>query len=193
MEQDHPSPGPLRLILPAPVVGDPSRLPYTAKFERFGMPFAGTDCMHFVWQVPATEQQERFMTGHRRFPAGSQPAWFSDDGAARRRGCIRAVPAASQEPQVLNYLSWPGNSDPYLVADFEKENNCKIQIKNMLAATRCSPSSTIPSRLVRCGPGRRGVHASAQGSGLSRGTRSRRLSASGLLARIPEVSAPLVR
>ena len=33
---------------------------------------------------------------------------------------------------MLNYLSWPGNADPYLVAEFEKENNCKVAIKEYL-------------------------------------------------------------
>ena len=58
-------------------------------------------------------------------------------------------PVAAQDAQVLNYLSWPGNADPYLVADFEKENNCKIKIKEyvggdqMMAVVNQSPPGTF--------------------------------------------------
>jgi spermidine/putrescine transport system substrate-binding protein len=58
-------------------------------------------------------------------------------------------PAAAEDPKVLNYLSWPGNADPYLVADFEKENNCKIKIKEyvggdqMMAVVNQSPPGTF--------------------------------------------------
>ncbi|WP_376873485.1 PotD/PotF family extracellular solute-binding protein [Albirhodobacter sp. R86504] len=79
-----------------------------------------------------------------------------------RRGFLRAGAAASalaatsawspahaQEPEVLNYLSWPGNADPYLVSEFEKENNCKIMIKEyvggdqMLAVLNQSPAGSF--------------------------------------------------
>ncbi|NSZ66101.1 extracellular solute-binding protein (plasmid) [Agrobacterium tumefaciens] len=58
-------------------------------------------------------------------------------------------PARASDPQVLNYLSWPGNADPYLIADFEKENNVKIQIKEyvggdqMLAVINQSPPGSF--------------------------------------------------
>jgi spermidine/putrescine transport system substrate-binding protein len=79
-----------------------------------------------------------------------------------RRGFLRAgaagaaLAAASQwsaahadEPNVLNYLSWPGNADPYLIADFEKENNVKVRIKEyvggdqMLAVINQSPPGSF--------------------------------------------------
>jgi spermidine/putrescine transport system substrate-binding protein len=57
-------------------------------------------------------------------------------------------PARGNDPKVLNYLSWPGNADPYLVADFEKANGVKIRIKEyvggdqMLAILNQSPPGT---------------------------------------------------
>lgn len=57
--------------------------------------------------------------------------------------------ARAADPQVLNYLSWPGNADPYLIADFERENNVKIQIKEyvggdqMLAVINQSPPGSF--------------------------------------------------
>ncbi|HEV7912252.1 MAG TPA: hypothetical protein VGP22_00685, partial [Albitalea sp.] len=39
------------------------------------------------------------------------------------------VPARAADPTVLNYLSWPGNADPYLIEAFEKANGVKIRIK----------------------------------------------------------------
>lgn len=61
----------------------------------------------------------------------------------------RWTPAFADEPNVLNYLSWPGNADPYLVEAFEKENNCKIRIKEyvggdqMLAVINQSPPGSF--------------------------------------------------
>ncbi|THK34325.1 extracellular solute-binding protein [Ensifer sp. MPMI2T] len=58
-------------------------------------------------------------------------------------------PARASDPQVLNYLSWPGNADPYLIADFEKDNNVKVQIKEyvggdqMLAVINQSPPGSF--------------------------------------------------
>ncbi len=79
-----------------------------------------------------------------------------------RRGFLRAgaagatLAATSQwsaahanESNVLNYLSWPGNADPYLIADFEKENNVKVRIKEyvggdqMLAVINQSPPGSF--------------------------------------------------
>jgi spermidine/putrescine transport system substrate-binding protein len=57
--------------------------------------------------------------------------------------------AAADEPNVLNYLSWPGNADPYLVEAFEKTNNCKIRIKEyvggdqMMAVINQSPPGSF--------------------------------------------------
>jgi spermidine/putrescine transport system substrate-binding protein len=57
--------------------------------------------------------------------------------------------AAAQEPQVLNYLSWPGNADPYLIEPFEKANNVKVRIKEyvggdqMLAVINQSPPGSF--------------------------------------------------
>jgi spermidine/putrescine transport system substrate-binding protein len=57
--------------------------------------------------------------------------------------------SAANEPNVLNYLSWPGNADPYLVEAFEKANNCKIRIKEyvggdqMMAVVNQSPPGTF--------------------------------------------------
>jgi spermidine/putrescine transport system substrate-binding protein len=57
--------------------------------------------------------------------------------------------SAANEPDVLNYLSWPGNADPYLVEAFEKANNCKIRIKEyvggdqMMAVVNQSPPGTF--------------------------------------------------
>ena len=57
--------------------------------------------------------------------------------------------ARAQEPTVLNYLSWPGNAAPYLIADFEKANNVRVQIKEyvggdqMLAVINQSPPGSF--------------------------------------------------
>ena len=57
--------------------------------------------------------------------------------------------ATAQEPRVLNYLSWPGNADPYLVEAFEKANDCKIMIKEyvggdqMLAVINQAPPGSF--------------------------------------------------
>jgi spermidine/putrescine transport system substrate-binding protein len=57
--------------------------------------------------------------------------------------------AHAQEPTVLNYLSWPGNADPYLIADFEKANNVTVKIKEyvggdqMLAVINQSPAGSF--------------------------------------------------
>ncbi|HEX3141489.1 MAG TPA: twin-arginine translocation signal domain-containing protein, partial [Rhizobacter sp.] len=34
--------------------------------------------------------------------------------------------ADAADPKVLNYLSWPGNADPAIVGEFEKEHGVKI-------------------------------------------------------------------
>jgi spermidine/putrescine transport system substrate-binding protein len=79
-----------------------------------------------------------------------------------RRGFLRAgvaasatlataswTPAQAQDPKVLNYLSWPGNADPYLVSAFEKANGVKIRIKEyvggdqMMAILNQSPPGTF--------------------------------------------------
>jgi len=58
-------------------------------------------------------------------------------------------PAQANDPKVLNYLSWPGNADPYLVAEFEKANDVKVRIKEyvggdqMLAILNQSPPGTF--------------------------------------------------
>lgn len=57
--------------------------------------------------------------------------------------------ARANEPRVLNYLAWPGNADPYVVAEFEKANNVKIRIKEyvggdqMLALLNQSPPGSF--------------------------------------------------
>ncbi|KFC61704.1 Polyamine ABC transporter, periplasmic polyamine-binding protein PotD-4 [Devosia sp. LC5] len=57
--------------------------------------------------------------------------------------------AQAQEPNVLNYLSWPGNADPYLIADFEKEHGVTVRIKEyvggdqMLAVINQSPPGSF--------------------------------------------------
>jgi spermidine/putrescine transport system substrate-binding protein len=66
-----------------------------------------------------------------------------------RRGFLRAGVAASatlasaswtaaqaQDPKVLNYLSWPGNADPYLVSAFERPTASRSASRNTSAATR---------------------------------------------------------
>ena len=64
----------------------------------------------------------------------------------RRRSGYRRRAA---DPQVLNYLSWPGNADPSIVGEFEKANNCKIRIKEyvggdqMMAVVNQSPPGTF--------------------------------------------------
>lgn len=69
--------------------------------------------------------------------------------AAGTAAGARWTSAAAAEPMVLNYLSWPGNADPYLVAEFEKANNCKIRIKEyvggdqMLAVINQSPPGSF--------------------------------------------------
>ncbi|MBB4443313.1 MULTISPECIES: ABC transporter substrate-binding protein [Rhizobium] len=88
------------------------------------------------------------------------PSFMSRD--ISRRGFLKAgaagvaFAAANQwssayadDPNVLNYLSWPGNADPYLIADFEKENNVKVRIKEyvggdqMLAVINQSPPGSF--------------------------------------------------
>lgn len=59
------------------------------------------------------------------------------------------LPAQAADPQVLNYLAWPGNADPTIVGEFEKANNCKIKIKEyvggdqMMAVVNQSPPGTF--------------------------------------------------
>jgi spermidine/putrescine transport system substrate-binding protein len=58
-------------------------------------------------------------------------------------------PADAADPKVLNYLSWPGNADPFLVEAFEKANGVKIKIKEyvggdqMMAVINQSPPGTF--------------------------------------------------
>ncbi|HLQ18547.1 MAG TPA: twin-arginine translocation signal domain-containing protein, partial [Tabrizicola sp.] len=59
----------------------------------------------------------------------SRRGFLGAGAALAATSTLRWSPAYAQEPQVLNYLSWPGNADPYLVEAFEKENNCKVAIK----------------------------------------------------------------
>lgn len=79
-----------------------------------------------------------------------------------RRGFLRTGLAASaalassawttadaQDPKVLNYLSWPGNADPYLIEAFEKAHGVKVRIKEyvggdqMLALINQSPPGSF--------------------------------------------------
>ena len=68
-------------------------------------------------------------------------------GAASLAAGLPSI-ATSSSPRVLNYLAWPGNADPYVVADFEKEHNVRIRIKEyvggdqMLALLSQSPPGT---------------------------------------------------
>ena len=70
-------------------------------------------------------------------------------GATALAASSRWSSANAQEPQVLNYLSWPGNADPYLIEPFEKANNVKIRIKEyvggdqMLAVINQSPPGSF--------------------------------------------------
>ncbi|MBL0727612.1 PotD/PotF family extracellular solute-binding protein [Piscinibacter sp. HJYY11] len=79
-----------------------------------------------------------------------------------RRGVLKAGLAAStlgaaslwnsaeaNDPKVLNYLSWPGNADPSIVGEFEKQYGVKIRIKEyvggdqMMAVVNQSPPGTF--------------------------------------------------
>ena len=80
-----------------------------------------------------------------------------------RRGFLRAGLAASAtlagaswtsaadaaDPKVLNYLSWPGNADPYLIEAFEKAHGVKVKIKEyvggdqMMAVINQSPPGSF--------------------------------------------------
>jgi len=80
-----------------------------------------------------------------------------------RRGFLRAGIAASAtlagaswttaadaaDPKVLNYLSWPGNADPYLIEAFEKAHGVKVKIKEyvggdqMMAVINQSPPGSF--------------------------------------------------
>jgi spermidine/putrescine transport system substrate-binding protein len=57
--------------------------------------------------------------------------------------------AGAADPKLLNYLSWPGNADPYLVEAFEKANGVKIKIKEyvggdqMMAVVNQAPPGTF--------------------------------------------------
>lgn len=59
------------------------------------------------------------------------------------------TPASAQDPKVLNYLSWPGNADPYLIEAFEKAHGVKVRIKEyvggdqMLAVINQSPPGSF--------------------------------------------------
>jgi spermidine/putrescine transport system substrate-binding protein len=91
------------------------------------------------------------MIFNRTFPTDLSRRGFlkAGAGAAAMATAFGTSRASAQDAQVLNYLSWPGNADPYLVADFEKENNCKIQIKEyvggdqMLAVINQSPPGSF--------------------------------------------------
>lgn len=90
------------------------------------------------------------MTNGRFHPDFSRRGFLTSAAAA---GALAATsrwsPAHAQDPQVLNYLSWPGNADPYLVEAFEKANNCKIMIKEyvggdqMLAVINQAPPGSF--------------------------------------------------
>ncbi|MBF5005806.1 spermidine/putrescine ABC transporter substrate-binding protein [Diaphorobacter sp. NR2-3-3-1] len=57
--------------------------------------------------------------------------------------------AEAADPKVLNYLSWPGNADPYLVEAFEKAHGVKVRVKEyvggdqMLAILNQSPPGSF--------------------------------------------------
>ena len=57
--------------------------------------------------------------------------------------------AQAADPKVLNYLSWPGNADPYLVEAFEKAHGVKVRVKEyvggdqMLAILNQSPPGSF--------------------------------------------------
>ncbi|MDQ0086560.1 spermidine/putrescine transport system substrate-binding protein [Variovorax boronicumulans] len=57
--------------------------------------------------------------------------------------------AEAADPKVLNYLSWPGNADPYLIEAFEKANGVKVRIKEyvggdqMMAVINQSPPGSF--------------------------------------------------
>lgn len=79
----------------------------------------------------------------------SRRGFLGAGAALAATSSLRWSPAYAQEPQVLNYLSWPGNADPYLVEAFEQENNCKVAIKEyvggdqMLAVINQSPPGSF--------------------------------------------------
>lgn len=85
---------------------------------------------------PATDLSRRgfLRTGLAASAALASSAWTS---------------AEAQDPKVLNYLSWPGNADPYLVEAFEKAHGVKIRIKEyvggdqMLAVINQSPPGSF--------------------------------------------------
>jgi spermidine/putrescine transport system substrate-binding protein len=90
--------------------------------------------------------------------------WSSDPRGWRlsRRGFLKGAgalagaaavstlqpPGARAQENTLNYLSWPGHADPYIVEPFEKEHGVKIIGKeyvggeNMLALVNQSPPGT---------------------------------------------------
>ena len=79
----------------------------------------------------------------------SRRGFIGAGAALAASSALRWSPSYAQEPQVLNYLSWPGNADPYLVAAFVQENNCKVAIKEyvggdqMLAVINQSPPGSF--------------------------------------------------
>jgi spermidine/putrescine transport system substrate-binding protein len=90
-----------------------------------------------VFQLPpATDLSRRgfLRTGLAASAALASSAWTS---------------ASAQDPKVLNYLSWPGNADPYLIEAFEKANGVKVRIKEyvggdqMLAVINQSPPGSF--------------------------------------------------
>jgi spermidine/putrescine transport system substrate-binding protein len=90
-----------------------------------------------VFQLPpATDLSRRgfLRTGLAASAALASSAWTS---------------ASAQDPKVLNYLSWPGNADPYLIEAFEKAHGVKVRIKEyvggdqMLAVINQSPPGSF--------------------------------------------------
>lgn len=57
--------------------------------------------------------------------------------------------ADDKSPTILNYLAWPGNADPYVIAEFERVHNVKVRIKEyvggdqMMALLHQAPSGTF--------------------------------------------------
>ncbi|MGQ9367898.1 ABC transporter substrate-binding protein [Azospirillum sp. ST 5-10] len=79
----------------------------------------------------------------------SRRSFLKGTAAVGAAAATRWSPAAAADPAVLNYLSWPGNADPYLVAAFEKEHGVKIRIKEyvggdqMLAVINQAPPGSF--------------------------------------------------
>lgn len=57
-----------------------------------------------------------------------------------------AAAPAGGDKQVLNLFSWADNFDPEVIAEFEKQNNCKVNYDVLPIMKNCWPRSRLAAR-----------------------------------------------